>query len=244
MFITSQSIFGWVWSASSWRPGNSKLPYYTQHPVILHGKHPLTRLLVRSEHLRLLHAGPSLLTSSICRQFYIIGCRKIILSITRSCVICWRKSSKPQPQMMGQLPMECVTPDAVFDKVDVDYARPVYIKQGSVRKPTIIKAVHLELVSDLTSEAFIAHLRRFIARHSKLPWSGAIMAPILLVLYVYSRVVWISSPTEDKGSCLPLLHMAKHWMDIHSWTSTSLWWSMGGCCQKHEDISISHCGQC
>ena len=42
--------------------------------------------------------------------------------------------------MMGQLPMECVTPDAVFDKVDIDYAGPICIKQGSVRKPTILKA--------------------------------------------------------------------------------------------------------
>ncbi len=72
--------------------------------------------------------------------------------------------------------MERVTPDSVFG---VDYAGPVYIKLGAVRKPTIIKAyvavfvslsvkaVHLEAVSDLTAEAFLACLRRFIARHGK-----------------------------------------------------------------------------
>ena len=71
---------------------------------------------------------------------------------------------------MGQLPAERITPDIVFSHVGVDYARPLLIKFGYVRKPTLkktyvcvfvslsTKAVHLELVSDLTTEAFIAHL--------------------------------------------------------------------------------------
>ena len=61
----------------------------------------------------------------------------------------------------------------------MDYAGPVYIKYSYVRKPTIVKAyicvfvtlsvkaVHLELVSDLTTNAFIASFRRFIARRGK-----------------------------------------------------------------------------
>ena len=161
------------------RESKSKLTYETQHPLIIHGKHLLAKLLIRSEHVRLLHAGPTLLTASLCRQFHVVGCRKVIRSITRSCVTCRRKSARPQPPMMGQLPMERITPDAVFDKVGIDYAGPVYIKQGSVRKPTILKAyvsvfvslsvqaVHLELVSDLTTEAFLACLRRFIGRRGK-----------------------------------------------------------------------------
>ena len=86
--------------------------------------------------------------------------------------------------MLGQLPIERTTPDSVIEKVGVDYAGPFYIKYGYVRKPTIVKAyaciyvssvnaVHLELVSDLTSETFIACLRRFMAHHGKpsLIWS-------------------------------------------------------------------------
>ena len=86
---------------------------------------------------------------------------------------------------MGQLPSERVTPDIVFSKVGVDYAGPVYIKLGAVRRPMIVKAyvavfvslsvkaVHLEAVSDLTAEAFLACLRRFVAHRGKptLLWS-------------------------------------------------------------------------
>ena len=71
---------------------------------------------------------------------------------------------------MGQLPLERVTPGCVFEKVGVDYADLFLIKYGMVRKLTLVKAyacifvslavktVHLEVVSDLTSESFIATL--------------------------------------------------------------------------------------
>ena len=87
--------------------------------------------------------------------------------------------------MLGQLPIERVTPDLVIDKVGVDYAGHFYVKYEHVRKPTVVKmyanvfvslskkAVHLELVSELTSEAFLACLRCFISRRGKptLIWS-------------------------------------------------------------------------
>ena len=145
------------------------------HPIILHGKHPVTRLIIQSEHLWLLHAGPTLLTSVLNRQFHIIGCRKIVRTITSGCSTCCRHAEKPRPQMMGQLPLERVTPDIVFMKVGIECARPLYLKYGHVRKPTIVKAyvcvfvslsvkaIHLELVS---AEAFIATLRPFIAQPS------------------------------------------------------------------------------
>lgn len=48
-------------------------PYDSIHPVILHGKHPLVKLIIRSEHFRLLHAGPTLLSASLSRRFYIVA---------------------------------------------------------------------------------------------------------------------------------------------------------------------------
>ncbi|XP_046145766.1 uncharacterized protein LOC123989132 [Osmia bicornis bicornis] len=77
---------------------------------------------------------------------------------------------------MGDLPEARVTEARPFTNVGVDYCGPFYIKERRHRNRTrikvyvavfvclAVKAVHLELVSDLTSEAFIAALRRFIAR--------------------------------------------------------------------------------
>ena len=153
-----------------------KVSYSSQHPVILSGKHPVTKLMIHFEHLRLLHADPTLLACFLNHRFYILRGRKATRSITCSCVICQHTSAKPQHQMLGQLPIGRLTPDLVFDKVAVDYAGPFYIKYGHVRKPTVVKTYasvfvslsvkveHLELVSELTNEAFLACLRHFISR--------------------------------------------------------------------------------
>ena len=86
--------------------------------VILSGKHQLTKPIIQNKHLRLLHAGPTLLTSSLNYKYHIIGGQKSVRSITQSCL---RRSQKPRPQLMGQLPIERVTPDIVFENVGVDY---------------------------------------------------------------------------------------------------------------------------
>ena len=167
------------------REEHSKRSYDARHPLIVHAKHPVAKLLVRSEHERLLHTGPLLLATSLSFKFHIIRGRGLIRAITRNCVTCRRKSARPQPPIMGQMPPERVTPDIVFSRVGVDYAGPILIKLGAVRRPTIVKAyiaifvsltvkaVHLEAVSDLTADAFLACLRRFVARRGKpnLIWS-------------------------------------------------------------------------
>ena len=44
---------------------HSMSTYESKHSLILHGRHPVSHLIIRTEHLRLLHAGPTLLASSL-----------------------------------------------------------------------------------------------------------------------------------------------------------------------------------
>jgi pyruvate dehydrogenase complex dehydrogenase (E1) component len=79
-------------------------------------------------------------------------------------------------QLMGQLPLTRVTVTRPFVNAGIDYVGPFEIRSGNTRSKTTTKcyvalficiatkAIHLELVSNLTSEAFIAALKRFIAR--------------------------------------------------------------------------------
>ena len=183
-----------------------------------------------------------LVAASLSRRFHIVGSRRVIRSITRACVICRRLSAKPRPQMLGQLPLNRLTPGL---RVGVDYTGPVTIKSGYVRKPTFVKAyvcvfvslstkaVHLELVSDLTSEAFIATLRRFIACRGKPSciWSdngtnfvGAAREPKELFEFLGNlRTQRIISEFCSSQ------HI------IHSRTCTPFRQSLGSCCEEYED---------
>ena len=55
------------------RQENALSSYDTRHPVILHGSHPISKLLIRREHIRLLHAGPLLVAASLSSQYNFIG---------------------------------------------------------------------------------------------------------------------------------------------------------------------------
>ncbi|XP_067204116.1 uncharacterized protein [Linepithema humile] len=77
---------------------------------------------------------------------------------------------------MGNLPSFRICEAVPFTNTGIDFCGPFYIKEKKFRNRSrikvyicvfvclVIKAVHLEIVSDLTSEGFIAALRRFIAR--------------------------------------------------------------------------------
>jgi len=71
---------------------------------------------------------------------------------------------------MGQLPEVRVKPSKPFTNSRVDYYGPFYVKQGGKRSRKTVKyyvalfvclstkAIHLELVSELSTEAYIASL--------------------------------------------------------------------------------------
>jgi hypothetical protein len=77
---------------------------------------------------------------------------------------------------MRDLPESRITESRPFTNIGIDYCGPFYIKERrdrNLRKVKVYvaifiylatKAVHIELVSDLTTDAFLAGLRRFISR--------------------------------------------------------------------------------
>ena len=76
---------------------------------------------------------------------------------------------------MGELPAARVKPARPFSITGIDLAGPFTYKEGNQRKPTLMKgyvcvyvcfatkAVFIDLVADLSTDAFMASLRRFSA---------------------------------------------------------------------------------
>ncbi|XP_076284701.1 uncharacterized protein LOC143211125 [Lasioglossum baleicum] len=157
------------------RLSNSQLPYEEKFPLILSSKHPFTKLLIEYEHKRLLHAGTQAVMMSLRRLYWPTQCRTTVKHIIRKCVRCFRAKPTTQEHLMGDLPASRVTCQRPFHTCGVDYAGPFLLKDRTRSKVTTkaylcvfvcftTKAVHLELAANLTTEAFLNCLRRFIAR--------------------------------------------------------------------------------
>ncbi|XP_055685665.1 uncharacterized protein LOC129791530 [Lutzomyia longipalpis] len=156
------------------RLSKSTLNYDTKHPKIL-PKSLLSRLIAEREHLLLMHAGPQLTLASLRQKYWPIDGRRLTRSVLRKCLTCIKARPTHVQQLMGDLPPERIDHLTAFNTIGVDFAGPIYIKQG-VRKTVTIKAyvavfvcfstkaVHLEGVSSLHTDSFIAAFRRMIAR--------------------------------------------------------------------------------
>ncbi|GBN29577.1 hypothetical protein AVEN_119816-1 [Araneus ventricosus] len=158
---------------------NSILPYNSKHPILLPAKHKVTDMIIQYCHKIQFHSGPQALLYNIRQKFWPLNGRNLSRKIVHSCVTCFKANPKISSQKMGDLPEDRVNPNFVFNSVGIDFAGPFYIKTKLRKRdpPTKIyvciiiclstKAIHLELVSDLSSEALIAALKRFMARRGK-----------------------------------------------------------------------------
>jgi hypothetical protein len=155
---------------------HSTLNYTAKHPIILPHTHHLTNLIIDSFHGKLMHAGPNLLLSILRKQYWILSARRIIRHRVFLCKSCFRtKATAPTPYM-GDLPSDRLCQTRPFLKVGCDFAGPFFIKASNLRKAKIVKcylcifvcfttkAVHLEVVSDLSTDAFLAAFDRFTSR--------------------------------------------------------------------------------
>ncbi|XP_063972059.1 uncharacterized protein LOC135159927 [Diachasmimorpha longicaudata] len=127
---------------------NAHNSYPQRHRFILSERHPVTDHIIRNEHTLQLHAGAQATLYTVRRRVWILnGCHPV-RRIVRACVKCIRHKQPPVDYTMEK-------------KVRNRGRVKVYV---SVFVCIAIKAVHLEIVRDLTTKGFRAALRRFIAR--------------------------------------------------------------------------------
>lgn len=146
------------------------------HPIVLSPKSRVVVLMVEYTHRTLLHTGPSTMMATLACTYHIPKLKPLLRKISRSCVQCRKTYARTTNQLMGELPTARTQIARPFSIVGLDFAGPFTIKRGRIRKPELLKAyvcvcvsfvtraVHIEVVSDMTTQAFIASLTRFVAR--------------------------------------------------------------------------------
>lgn len=158
------------------RLGYSTLSPEAKHPIILPAKGRLTELIIQEAHRDTLHGGARLTLAHLRQKFWVIGGNRTVKKELRQCIRCHRFIPNRNVQLMADLPKERVTPSRPFTNTGVDYTGHVDVKINKGRGVTtckayiaificmVTKAVHLELVSDLTTKTFLAAFKRMCAR--------------------------------------------------------------------------------
>nr|XP_033200101.1 uncharacterized protein LOC117162329 [Bombus vancouverensis nearcticus] len=157
------------------RLSHSSMTFAQKHPIVL-PKSSVTTRIIEHEHKIHMHSGTQATLYAVRQRYWPVDGRSQVWRAIKGCVRCCRAQPPPVEYVMGNLPEARVTESRPFTNVGVDYCGPFHIKEKRDRNRRqikvyvaifvclAIKAVHIELVDDLTSEAFIAALRRFIAR--------------------------------------------------------------------------------
>ncbi|GFW81170.1 integrase catalytic domain-containing protein [Trichonephila clavipes] len=89
----------------------------------------------------------------------------------RICLVCKKYSAKPA----DQLPRDRITQSPPFQIVGIDFTGAILVKDNQGTRKSYVslftcavtRAVHLELVSDMSTKCFLLALRRFLSRRDK-----------------------------------------------------------------------------
>lgn len=161
------------------RIANSSLNFEQKHPILLPGNHRLTLLIIEHVHKSHSHPGPQTLQYILAQKYWIFSFKRIIKGVTSRCRQCFLSNPKSPQPIMGNLPAARISQVKPFSHVGIDFGGPFSITQGRFRGAKVYKgylclficmatkAVHLELTTGLSTETFLAALRRFLSRRGR-----------------------------------------------------------------------------
>ncbi|XP_043259315.1 uncharacterized protein LOC122401313 [Colletes gigas] len=158
---------------------HAAINYSYKHPILLPRNNHVTELIIRHEHLKHWHAGIQATLNAVRQRYWPIDGKNLTRRLIHNCVNCFKANPKLSEYVMGNLPKDRVTQTRPFETTGVDYCGPLFLKERKHRNVKKTKgyvvvfvcfatrATHLELVTDLTTEACIAAIKRFFARRGK-----------------------------------------------------------------------------
>uniref|UniRef100_A0A1I7VZ41 Integrase catalytic domain-containing protein n=1 Tax=Loa loa TaxID=7209 RepID=A0A1I7VZ41_LOALO len=161
-----------LWRATS-RLENAEITNESKFPIYLPSRHHITELIIKGKHEELYHAGIGHTLCELRQNFWIPKGRSTVKRVINGCFACRRWRTKPYKlPPMPNLPETRVKRSKPFEQIGLDYMGPITIKHNNEKFKRWIalftcfttRAIHLELVENLSAESFMYVLRRFISR--------------------------------------------------------------------------------
>ena len=143
-----------------------------KHPIILPKEGHILQLIIRHHHERIAHQGRGLTVGQIrASGYWIVSCSKVVSSYLYHCVTCRKERGNLQTQKMADLPEVRLEPSPPFTHCGIDCFGPFIIKEGrkELKRYGLLitcmasRAVHVETLDDMSTDAFINGLRCVMA---------------------------------------------------------------------------------
>lgn len=143
-----------------------------KHPIILPKNHHVTNLILSYAHSEMKHQGRGFTMNKLrSLGYWIIGGSKLVGNFIRKCVTCRKLRRPSECQKMANLPNSRVEPSPPFYYCGMDVFGPFTVKQrrvelkryGLIFTCMCSRAIHIEMLDDLSTDAFINGLRCFIS---------------------------------------------------------------------------------
>ena len=147
--------------------------YNNRELILLPYNHRFSRLYVEFIHKQS-HSGASATTCKVRLKYWIIKLENLSRTVRFNCVVCRQNSKKTLDQVMGPLPSVRLNPAPAWSSISLDLFGP-FETRGEVNKRSrgkafglildclYSRAVHIELVIDYSTDAFLQGFRRFMA---------------------------------------------------------------------------------
>ncbi|XP_052799373.1 uncharacterized protein LOC128230989 [Mya arenaria] len=163
------------------RLSRSSLSTCEKNPIIIPGDHHISVLLIRHYHESVQHQGRHFTAGAVRKAgFWITGGSGRVSSFIFKCVKCRKLRGNLQTQKMAELPSCRLSEAPPLTYVGVDTFGPWQVStrrtkggQASSKRWAvlftcmIVRAIHIEVVEELSSSAFINALRRFVSIRGK-----------------------------------------------------------------------------
>ncbi|XP_049881167.1 uncharacterized protein LOC126377477 [Pectinophora gossypiella] len=184
------------------RIGAATVPEHMKRPIILDGRHHLTKLLVLREHCAAGHANRERVTNDLRQRYWIIHLRPTVRAVEHACALCKVRRAMPRAPATGNLPQARLEPfHRPFTNCGVDYFGPMMVKIGRRREKRwgalftclTTRAIHVELAASLSTDSALMALRRMAARRG------------------WPRVIYSDNATNFRGADHELKAAYREW---------------------------------
>ena len=158
------------------RYANANMTEAAKHPLLIPKNSHLAKLIIRAVHERIFHLRVDQTIVHLQQRYWIPALRQQVAAVVHKCVKC-RRESGPAYQLPDPAPLPSARVQDLypFSTMGLDYTGVINIRGKGAKETAQVyillmtcgfsRALHLEVVQDMTTGSFLKAFRRYSGHH-------------------------------------------------------------------------------